>query len=236
MENHKISVVIPVFNKFAFTKSCINDLLRLPNYQVEIIVVDNASTDTTQVELQKLCEQHLNIHYIRNDINLGFGKASNIGYTSATNEVICFLNNDIRIKNDGWLQTLIDAIEDDCLIGPTGGMIDIKNNFQFLYETNDKNKPFNYMSGWCLAANKRTWSKLTLPREDDPIIQVFDEDFFCFFEDTDLSFRATKQNIKFKLIDIPVVHFGHISSSQLNTSKLYNTSRPIFINKWKGKL
>lgn len=66
--------------------------------------------------------------------------------------------------------------------------------------------------------------------------QVFSEEFFCYFEDTDLSFRARELQIPFKVVDIPVVHFGRISSNQLNTQQLYTSAKQIFFNKWAPRL
>src|SRR5208282_5991589 len=96
-----ISIVIPVFNKFAFTQACLTDLFRQPDTDIEIIIVDNGSTDETQAKLQKIERQ--NFHYIRNDINTGFGSACNKGYSKSTCDTVCFLNNDIRVKNDNWI-------------------------------------------------------------------------------------------------------------------------------------
>ncbi len=120
------------------------------------------------------------------------------------------------------------------LISPTAGYIDPKNNFQFCYETTDPKKQYNYLSGWCLAGKKLTFSTLNISREngsDAP--QIFDERFFCFFEDVDLSFRSKKIGIKSHIIELPIVHFGHISSAQLNTAKLYRDAHKVFVNKWK---
>ena len=227
-----ITICIPVFNKINFTLSCLKDLFRQSEKEVEVIVVDNASTDNTQAEMQKI--ESSNFRYIRNDTNLGFGKACNIAYANASSDIVCFLNNDIRVKNDSWLYTLINAVEDNYLVGPTGGFVDPKQDFKFLYETSDTNKPYNYVSGWCLAGKKDTWNKLHIPRKDNSSMpQIFDEDYWLYYEDTDASMRSTKLGIKFKLIDIPVVHFGRISSSQVNTNKWYNTSRQIFLKKWQ---
>jgi GT2 family glycosyltransferase len=228
----KTSICIPVFNKLAFTKACLTDLFRLPN--VEIIVVDNGSTDNTQAELSKLTNP--NLHYIRREENGGFGVACNLGYKHATNENVIFLNNDIRVKNDSWLNTLDNAIEDDYIVGVSGGFVDPKQDYKFIYETNDPNKKFNYISGWCIAANKSTWNKLNIPRKDSNDPQIFDERFFLYYEETDACLRATEIGLKFRLVDIPVVHFGKVSSNQINVSKWYNTSRQIFLSKWsKGK-
>lgn len=236
--DYKLSIIIPVFNKWNFTKSCLNDLFQLPDDH-EIIVVDNGSSDETETETEMRKLSQFNLHYIRNNVNLGFAKACNIGAAHARAPVVMFLNNDIRVSNNhkSWTDNVLSTIEDDVLVGPTGGCVDSKNNFSFLYETKDPNKKINYMSGWCLAANYETWRKLNVPRIDfNHTPQIFSEEFgLAYFEDTDLGFRAKKKNIKFKLIDIPVVHFGKVSSGQLNTSALYSKARQIFINKWGSK-
>lgn len=237
----KLSIVIPIFNKWNFTKSCLNDLMKLPGDH-EIIVVDNASSDETQDGLKA----YPRVKVIRNDENLGFAKACNIGWTAASGPNIMFLNNDIRVKSNhtDWTKEIIDALDGNCLAGPTGGYVDPANNFKFMYETQDSAKKINYVGGWCLAASRATWSKLYLPREgtyadtinSGPATQIFSEEFgLAYFEDTDMGFRAKKLGIAFKLIQIPVIHFGKVSSGQLNTNALYSNARSIFIKKWSHK-
>jgi GT2 family glycosyltransferase len=227
------SILIPVFNKFPYTKSCLEHLFRLPTDEVEIIVCDNASTDETQNELQKITQS--NFHYIRNEVNGGFAVGCNKSYAKSTGDNIVFLNNDIRVKDDSWLETLTNAIEDNTLVGPTGGFVDPKKDFAFAYETSDPNKQINYMSGWLLCANRATWQRLNIPRENNEA-QIFSEEFWLYYEDTDLGLRSQQLGIKFKIVpNLPIVHFGKVSSKQVNTNKWYNLSRQIFLNKWKGK-
>lgn len=241
----KLSIVIPVFNKWNFTKSCLNDLSKLPNDH-EIVIVDNASTDETNKELSGSTE----ITYIRNDQNLGFAKGCNKGYyhSSATIDggSVLFLNNDIRVKHDH--ETWTKIILDKChlgLVGPTMGQLD--KDLNFVQEANRVLDGKSYMSGWCLASTRKIWNTLMIPRpKDDRLIvemgwernndeycQLFSEEFgLAYFEDTDLSFRARKQGIKFEVVDIPVVHFGKQTSQQLNTYQLYKQARQIFVKKW----
>ncbi len=238
----KLTIVIPVFNKWNFTKSCLNDLMQLPEDH-NIIVIDNASTDETSEELKK----YPRVTVITNKTNLGFAKACNIGWTVSYGNNIMFLNNDIRVKSNhsDWTKSIMEAIDDNCLVGPTGGYVDSSNNFNFVYETNDPNKKINYMSGWCLAASRVVWSKLHLPRygtfpaapyPHSPPTQIFSEEFgLAYFEDTDMGFRAKKLGIKFKLIEIPVTHFGKVSSGQINTNALYSKAKQIFLKKWGSK-
>lgn len=238
MSNLKLSIVIPIFNKWNFTKSCLNDLFKLP-LDHEIIVFDNGSSDESQDELRKLNQS--NLHYYRSDVNLGFAKGCNEGFSVARGENVMFLNNDIRVKDhyEDWTQIVLDAVKEDTLVGPTGAMVDPAYNFQFLYETLDPKKPKNYMSGWCLTASHKTWDKLEIARDPlliydrQPPTQIFSEEFgLAYFEDTDLGFRAKRKKMNFEMVEIPVVHFGKVSSGQINTSALYSKARQIFINKW----
>lgn len=216
-----LSIIIPVFNKFNFTKSCLDDLFRLPKDH-EIIVVDNASTDETNNKLSKMSE----ITYIRNEQNLGFAKACNIGYRVAKSNNVLFLNNDIRVKSnfETWTQPLIDKC-DDGLVGPTMGLLD--KNFNFIKESNEQLDGLSYMSGWCLASSKNIFDKLDLSYGE-----IFNEKFFAYFEDTDLSFRARKLNIGMSIVDVPVFHFGKQTTKQLNTYDLYLKSKKLFLELW----
>ncbi len=240
-----LSIIIPVFNKWAFTKSCLNDLSKLPNDH-EIIVVDNASTDDTNKELASSKE----IVYIRNNENTGFAKGCNKGYYNSSAPNILFLNNDIRVKSnhDNWTKVLIDNCS-DALVGPTMGQLD--KDLNFVRESNGYLDGNSYMSGWCIASNRKIWNKLLIPRtseidylmidkgadRNDEYCQIFSEEFgIAYFEDTDLSFRARKLKIDMKVFGIPVVHFGKQTSSQLNTYQLYKNAREIFVKKWKNKL
>lgn len=219
----KLSIVIPVWNKYNFTKACVQDLLRLSEDN-EIIIVDNHSTDETQVELEKIPR----IVYQRNSENLGFAKACNIGYGLATAPNVLFLNNDIRVKSnhENWTAPLVERCA-SALVGPTMGQLD--KNLNFVQEANKSLDGNSYMSGWCLASSKEIWEKLRIADYVGP----FSEEFgLAYFEDTDLSFRARKMGIPFEVVQVPVVHFGKQTSKQLNTHALYNKARQIFVKKW----
>lgn len=254
MNEKTLSIVIPVFNKFNFTKSCLEDLYKLPENH-EIIVIDNGSTDETQEQLK----DNKRIIYIRNSVNEGFAKACNKGFSICQSRNLMFLNNDIRVKDNysNWTKEIIEycnlawcGCKEQCLceridylIGPTMGQLD--KNLNFVKEANKVLGGNSYISGWCIAASRAVWSKLYFYRKSDamktycvpPPAQIFSEEFgLAYFEDTDLSFRARKLGIEFKIVDIPVVHFGKQTSVQLNTHKLYTEARKIFVKKWSNKL
>lgn len=220
----QLSIVIPIFNKFKFTKSCLEDLYHLPEDH-EIIVVDNGSTDESQSELSK----NKRIIYIRNDDNIGFAGACNIGYATASSNDVLFLNNDIKVQSNlsDWTKPLIEQCYKG-LVGPTMGLLDKELNF--VKESNSFLEGKSYMSGWCLSSSKHNFNKLLLNGRE-----VFSEEYFCYFEDTDLSFRARKQKIPMIVVPVPVTHYGKQSSKQLNVHALYTSARQKFVAKWRNK-
>ncbi len=222
----KLSIVIPVWNNYNFTAKCIEDLSYLPDDH-EVIIVDNGSTDATR----KL-ECTRNVRIIRNKTNLGFSRAVNIGYTMSSGEHVMFLNNDIKIKDnkESWTLPIIEASERGGLVGPTIGVLD--SSFNFICEADKMpSKGHVYMSGWNLTASVSTWTKLILPEYKGP----FTEEFGTYFEDTDLSMRATEIGIGMEIVPCPVHHFGKMTSKKLGTLNLYMPAKQKFITKWTGR-
>lgn len=246
-----LSIIIPCYNNVNFTKSAIKDLLNLPSNH-EIIIVDNASSDTTGMvvyelmELEARTEGRAKLIYIGCPKNLGFGRANNKGYKHSTGKNILFLNNDIRVKNDfsTWTQILIDACQAGKLVSANGGMLD--EQFNFIKETETLiESDYFYLSGWCLAGSRETFDSLILDHySDDKTDEIkegrawgpWNEKFFAYFEDDDLTWRAKEMGIPLDVIPVPVHHFGRMTTKKLNLVQMYKTSQEIFKTLWSKKL
>jgi GT2 family glycosyltransferase len=236
--NYKLSICIPVFNKKNFTISCLKDLVRLPEDH-QIVVVDNNSTDGTHDLIKSQFGNMERILYHKSEANLGFAKGSNLAYHLSSGENVMFLNNDIRVNSDhgNWTDAILQHC-DDYIVGPTMGELD--DNCNFIKESNNYlTSKYSYMSGWCIASSRKNWEKLKIKRysdfilDDKEVAHIFDEKYSpAYFEDADLSMRAKVLNIPFKVVQIPVHHFGRITSKQLNTHALYRNSQKIFIKSW----
>lgn len=226
-KKNNLTIIIPVFNKIAYTLSALKALSKLSEAH-EIIIIDNGSTDETQFELSKI--NNSNIKYIRNEENTFHSKACNQGFRVSTGDNILFLNNDIRIKSNhnNWAEPIIAACNSvNGLVGPTMGQLD--NNLNFIKESNQQLSGNSYIGGWCIAANREIWNKLDI----DGNGQIWNEEFPFYFNDTDLSFRARKNNIPLTVVPLPdVVHFGKISAAQINIHKLYTDGRKVFLKNW----
>lgn len=234
MDKKNISIVIPIYNKWNFTKSCLKDLGQLPKDH-EIILIDNASSDETSTEIDKFLVENptqCHIYYVRNEENTFHSKACNQGFNLALGDYVIFLNNDIRVKSNhsNWTDPIKEACDlTQGLVGPTMGQLD--ENLNFVREENKQLTGNCYLGGWCIAGRTDVWNKLRVNAEGPS--QVWNEDFPFYFNDTDLSFRARQLGVPLTVISLPdVVHFGKVSAAQINIPKLYKEGRNVFLQKW----
>lgn len=124
-EEIEISIIIPVFNAVAYTKDCIDRVYKIgSNHTYEVIVVDNASGDNTQAEMEKEILERSNFLYYRMRENLGFAGGVNFGIQSARGHYVVILNND-TLPSAGWLDDMVNAFEVD----PTLGIVSPVTNY-----------------------------------------------------------------------------------------------------------
>lgn len=105
----EVSFIIPVHNCLALTQACLRSLQATvpPGLKHEIIIVDDASTDSTRDWLETITGRpHGAIRALRNDTNSGFGHTCNHGARSAGGRILVFLNNDLVLL-PGWLEPLL---------------------------------------------------------------------------------------------------------------------------------
>lgn len=223
----KTSIIILTYNKFDYTKQCIESIRQYTDRgSYEIIVVDNASTDET-VEWLK---QQEDIKLILNEVNNGFPKGCNQGIEISTGDSILLLNNDTVVTKN-WLTNLTNCLYSDESIGAVGPVTNsaayymaipveyqtIEEMYKFaeVYNQADSSKWEERLKliGFCMLI------KRTVVNE----IGLLDENFTPGnFEDDDYSIRVRKAGYKLQICkDTFIHHYGSVSFKE-NMSSLIN--------------
>lgn len=216
------TVVIVSFNASDYLRRNLEKLSAIKN--LEIIVVDNASTDPKIAELPKLFPT---VRWMQNADNLGFSKANNMGWKLAKSEWILFLNPDCEIEESA-IKTMVNFAKQNKSLGILGPKIvsadgkfepasrrkipslwsgflrvsglDLKQgNGGYHYREFSENETHKIqaVSGSCLLISRKNLEKL----------DGWDEDFFLYGEDLDLCFRSEKAGLEnFYCADAIVIH------------------------------
>ncbi len=108
MKNLQISVVVPVYNVAYYLSECLNSLLCQTCSDIEIICINDGSTDNSAMILEAFAEKDKRIKVISQP-NAGVGAARNTGLAAAGGEYVCFVDPDDFITPD-YLQGLLDAV------------------------------------------------------------------------------------------------------------------------------
>lgn len=253
----KVSVIIVNYNVSYFLEVCLHSTLRALKKTVgEIIVVDNHSTDDSVAMMRRRFPE---VTIIENKGNKGFGKANNQGVAIAKGEYILFLNPDTVLTEDYFEKTInyMDAHPNAGCIGPK--LLDGKGQFApeskrsfpslavAFYKTTGINKLFSkspyfnkyyavhigedetaavdVLMGCCMMMRASVLEKINY---------AFDEDFFMYGEDIDLSYRIQKagyQNIYFP--ETAIIHYKGESTKKTSLSyvKTFNEALSLFVKK-----
>lgn len=208
----KISIIIVTYNSQEYLDQClqsIGDHLDLPAEEVEVVIVDNSSGKDA-AEIKTISESHsvnkkVDIKYVQNIANLGYGQGNNVGIKASSGEVICIMNPDVRFLEPLLKDTLQEFQNTDLAMlayRQTGG-------FNYSFYTNPELK--TPISIWQLKlANKFDWFNpekhylsgafFFLDRKKFEEIGLFDEKIFMYFEEPDITKRLQQKSgvIKWK--------------------------------------
>ncbi|WP_027184625.1 glycosyltransferase family 2 protein [Desulfovibrio inopinatus] len=120
-----VSIIIPAFNNWPLTHRALSSLAEYtPNRIFELIVVDNNSSDDTPYEAPVLGRQLFGdaFTFLRQETNLNFGPACNLGALHAKAEFLFFLNNDVELIPNWW-SPLLQAARDTRRLGGLGPLL-----------------------------------------------------------------------------------------------------------------
>jgi len=224
----------------------------------EIIVVDNASGDDSVAYLQQRFPQ---VRYIASTQNLGFAKACNLGLAQASGAYILFLNPDTLLAED-TLSLCLDFFQRHSQAGALGVRM-LDGSGRFLRESKrsfpspltsfyklmglaslfPRSRPFGrYHLGYLSEHESHEVDVLAgafmlVPKKVLDQVGAFDETFFMYGEDVDLSYRIQKAGYKnYYVAETSIIHFKGESTKRgsLNYVKLFYQAMSLFVRKHYG--
>lgn len=215
IEMNLLSLVIINYNNKSYLKRCMESILNQTHKNIEIIFIDNQSKDGSFEYMQKEYPNE-DILLIKNEINNGYAGAANQGIKLSKGKYVMILNPDIIMEED-FLEKMHSYIESDDSIAAVSGKLlkyDFKNDKKLNYidsagivmykssrcidrgqneEDLGQYDETEQVFGVCGAAPLYRRSALEVIKIDE---EYFDEDFFAYKEDIDLSWRLNLVEFK----------------------------------------
>ena len=106
MKNEKISIIVPVYNVENYVEKCLDSLMNQTYKNIEIIIVNDCSTDDSELVIKKKIKDTNYIKYIKNEVNSGLSFSRNTGLKNATGEYISYIDSDDYIPIDFYEQMM----------------------------------------------------------------------------------------------------------------------------------
>lgn len=222
-ENPLVSVIVLNYNAGELLLNCIESIKKSAYKNLEIIVVDNISTDKSQ----EICkEKYPDIKLIQNDENFGYCEGNNIGIRKAVGDFIMILNPDTIIEpnsinelifaheklGEGLYQPKILSLNEKQVLQSTGNMLHVfgfgfaKDKGRNDEAVGEEIKKIGYASGTCLFTSRNVLDKVGL----------LDSFLFLYHDDLDLGWRASQIGINSYYV--PKSKIYHVESYSLKWS------------------
>jgi GT2 family glycosyltransferase len=206
----RCTVIIPVYNKVALTRRCLETLFSQPpqGFEREIVVVDDHSTDATP---QLLTGYGDRLRVVTHAVNAGFATACNDGAAGARGDYLVFLNND-TVPQTGWLEALVryavghpraaavgckllypdDTIQHaGVVVRPNRELVHIYRGFPRDHPAVNKSRRFQVVTAGCVLVRRELFEEAG----------GFDTRFRNSYEDVDLCLRLGERGYE--------VHYCH---------------------------
>lgn len=230
-----VSIVIPNYNGERYLQKCLDSIMIQSMQPDEIIIVDNDSHDNSMDIIRRYGDK---IKTIIMDKNYGFSVAVNRGIKESKCDYVALLNNDTELQPQ-WLEKLVECISSDDKIFACCSKMLRYDNRNIIDDAGD----FYTALGWeqkigdgahddtDYLTSREVFSACAgaaiYRKSVFDTIGYFDENFFAYMEDVDISYRAKVYGYKnYYCAEAKVYHIGSATSgSKYNDFKVKLASR-----------
>lgn len=238
-----VSVIILNLNRKFYLKKCLNSVLNSSYKNIEMIVVDNGSTDGSQQLVKK---EFSEVRLIEINQNLGFGGGNNIGIENAMGNLLFLINNDVVLD-----PLCIEHLVEKALIRKDVGVFGCKIYFGYLENVLQHAGGILDRSGSGIlkgllekdlglynVESEVDWvhgAAMMIRKEVFEKIGLFDLIYYPIYHDEiDLCYRARKAGVKVLYVPLAIVHHYETvkASKTLKTAFLRIRNQLIFVFKF----
>lgn len=231
--NELVSIIIVNYNGADYIEECLESVYAQTYQPVEIIVVDNHSSDHSL----RILEHHAGrIRLIKSNINLGFAAGNNKGIGISKGTYVALLNND-AIAEPVWIARMVETMQADRSLGSCGCKI------VSYFDRSKMDSAGLKFSAEGMSRGEGRNQSVDLYRESNPILipsgcasmfrkealnqtGLFDEDFFCYCEDADLGLRLQLYGWASQYVaDAVVYHRYSETAGKYSSFKAYHVER-----------
>jgi len=230
-----VLVVVVNFNGGALLSECLNSLTRQSFRDFRTVVVDNASTDGSADDLEKVFPD---VFVLRSETNLGFAAGNNMAIREAGDAPFIALLNPDAIAHQDWLYCLMKAAQEHPEFALFGSRMYADARHTMLDGVGDAyhacGLPWRVGHGQQAQGRYLKHHEIFAPcaaaalyrKEVFTVTGGFDEDFFCYVEDVDLGFRARLSGMRALYVaDAVVEHAGSGLVGKHSDFQLYHGHR-----------
>ena len=234
METIQVSIIIPNFNGKQFLTDCLNSITKQNFSLYEVIIIDNASTDES---VEYIKDNYDEFTLIQNRENLGFATAVNQGIKASNAEYVFLLNNDTELEVE-CVSNLLNCIDNDETIFSVSSKMIQNQDRNLIDDAGDEytilgftQKVGNNKSSELYRSKREIFSACAgaaiYRRGIFDIIGYFDENFFAYMDDVDISYRARIYGFKCVYCPDALVyhHVSATSGSKYNAFKIRLAAR-----------
>lgn len=243
-----VDLVIINYNTLNYLRECLNSIAENTLSPHKVIVVDNGSTDGSVEYLRKIKE----ITLVENETNGGYARACNQGIAAGRSEYVVILNSDIKVT-PGWLKPMIDTLKSNPDIGVVGPKM-VNEHRLIVGAGVTKLDAFCGPRGWMAQDREGLFDAeedcysvggacYLIRRKALARVGAFDENYFFYFEETDLSLRMLEKG--YRVVYCPksrIIHHHEGSLEKNNPEErairngFFEESQKRFTCKWKAVL
>lgn len=218
----EISVIVPVYNVQKYLRKCLNSLVKQTFKDIEIIAVNDGSTDDSEEILKEYAEKYDKFSYYNKE-NGGLSDARNFGLKHANGRYVAFVDSDDYVDRTMYEKMYNKALENNYDY--------VECDFYWVYQNKnrlDRGIRYKNKNEMLLYGRVVAWNKLI---KKDVITELFPKGLY--FEDIEFFYKLIPNINDFAFVDEPLVYYVQRENSQskeqsYKTAQIFNIFDNVF--------